>query len=88
MSKTIKVLILILLITTLSGCTFWTDFKKDFASDTSGLDRVCTVNHNDGTKEVYSGLIRIDNSDGAMVHLLVDGKRYSFYYIELVCVEK
>lgn len=88
MNKTIKALVLILLIMTLSGCTFWTDLKKDVASDTNGLDRVCTVNHTDGTKEVYSGLIRIDSLDGSMVHLLVDGKRYSFYYIELVCIEK
>lgn len=90
MKSIAKILIAILIVGSLAGCTAAESAFKNFQSQTSGLDRDVFVTLPDGTTMVFSGeRINVDSTEyGNKVILQIDGKRLAVYNAAVTVIEQ
>jgi hypothetical protein len=89
MKKILLVLLTIIGLVSLSGCSIRDTFK-DFESDTVGIDRICTIYYPDGETKEIEGRIRMYPSEtgASVLHISLDGKRQSYFNIGVECIEQ
>ena len=87
---TIKKLIIILSLFTISSCTIFDDMSKDFESDTIGLKRTIKVYSMTGEQLAeYSGNnVRTEFGDNGRFLANVDGKRIQIFNASVIVEEK
>lgn len=85
-----KILLGIVVIGILGSCTGFEDYKKDFESDTKGLNRIAYIYSRDGKllKSYESENMRLESKDDGRVSLLVNKKRILVQNAIIVIEEK
>lgn len=87
-NKLIAIIILIAMVTSLTGCASWQRFVKDVKSDVgNGLQRTVTVYTADGrVLKTYEGKIDLETTEGGIVKFDLNGKRIMYYncYVEVI----
>lgn len=75
---------------TLSGCTAFNDWGKDWESDTKGLPRIITVYSKTGEViETFEGNnVRTSVDDSGQVKINLDGKRIQVLNADVIIKEK
>lgn len=88
MNRFIKILITILMIGCLSGCTTWDNLVIDTKSDwNNGMNRTLIVYTADGKiLREFKGKLDLEINDGGYVKFNYQGKRYIYYncYVETI----
>lgn len=90
MKNIAKILVALLVVGALAGCTAAESAFKSMQSETVGLDRDVFVALPDGTTMVFSGeRINVDSTEyGNKVILQIDGKRLATYNAAVVVIER
>lgn len=91
MKRLILILGMLVVSSTLIGCQTFDSMKKDFESDTKGLDRKIEVYDDSGNLiKTYEGEnVRVDTNEyGNKVVFIIDGKRIALYNATVVVEEK
>lgn len=89
MKKFFVILILVIIVSFLSGCAAFESSIKEVQSDITGLDRIVRVYESGSIIAEYEGMIRIVPSEfGNKVIFELDGKRYNYYNATVEVIEK
>lgn len=91
MKRLILILVLLVISFALIGCQTFDSMKKDFESDTKGLDRTIEVYDGSGNLiKTYEGdNVRVDTNEyGNKVIFIINGKRIALYNATVIVEEK
>lgn len=91
MKRLVLILALLMISSAMIGCQAIDSVKKDFESDTKGLDRKIEVYDGSGNliKSYEGSNIRVDTNEyGNKVIFIIDGKRNALYNATVVIEEK